>query len=241
MKMLIYKYENKINHKKYIGQTKNFTRRQYEHLRSSILGYDNFTFHKAIKKYGIENFDVEIVCYCNSKEELNEKEIYYIDYYKSFISDGGYNLTRGGDGLIGFIQSNLQRKKTSERLMGNKYSVGYIATIEQRRKISEAHKGKKKPQCGWVHTEEQKKQMSIKMKERGFTKEHREKINLKNYENRDKQIYKFINIITNEEIILSPYDFSKQYNIDRSSVTKLKLGKVKICKGWILKEAVNSI
>lgn len=38
-------------------------------------------------------------------------------------------------------------------------------------------------------------------------------------------------------MILSPYDFSKQYNIDRSSVTKLKLGKIKMYKGWILKEA----
>ena len=52
--------------------------------------------YRAIKKYGIENFDFEVIEEC-SKEQLNDKEIYWISYYDSCNLDKGYNLTKGGD------------------------------------------------------------------------------------------------------------------------------------------------
>ena len=49
--------------------------------------------HKAIQKYGKENFSVEVIEEIDSKY-LNDREQYWISYYNSY--NNGYNLTRGG-------------------------------------------------------------------------------------------------------------------------------------------------
>lgn len=92
MKGIIYKITNKVNNKSYIGQTRytlEFRWRQHQHKK------DNTYFHNAIKKYGIENFNLEILEEC-SIENLDSREIYYISKYDTFKN--GYNLTIGGDG-----------------------------------------------------------------------------------------------------------------------------------------------
>lgn len=58
-------------------------------------------------------------------------------------------------------------------MKGNQYTKGHKLSDEHKEKISKAHKGKKRPQCSWHHTEEQKKQMSIKMKERSHKRTQR--------------------------------------------------------------------
>ena len=55
--------------------------------------YDNCAIHKALQKYGIENFDFSILELC-SENELDDKEIYWINYYNSYKD--GYNETSGG-------------------------------------------------------------------------------------------------------------------------------------------------
>ena len=127
---IIYKAENKINGKVYVGQTtQQFKRRITGHCADVRLNRDNSIFHKAIKKYGFNNFEWEILECCDSKEEMDEMEFHYIKQYKSFGRDG-YNLTLGGEGSLGYI------KKLSE---------------EHKRKISISvsknhfHKGKKGP------------------------------------------------------------------------------------------------
>lgn len=94
----IYKYTNKINGKSYIGQTVNIYLRRMQH--ENPTGQDkthqyNSEFHKDIRKYGIENFVFEILEECQ-QQELNNKEIYYINKYHSNIN--GYNKTAGGGG-----------------------------------------------------------------------------------------------------------------------------------------------
>lgn len=92
MKGIIYKITNKVNNKVYIGQTRytlEFRWRQHQHKK------DNTYFHNAIHKYGIENFELEILEECDI-ELLNSKEMFYIAKYDSFKN--GYNLTIGGDG-----------------------------------------------------------------------------------------------------------------------------------------------
>lgn len=91
----IYKYTNLINGKTYIGQTKqSLEQRDYKHITQLN---DNTYFHRAIKKYGRENFSLELVEDNIPLDLLNEKEIYYIDYFQSFYTTGkGYNLTQGG-------------------------------------------------------------------------------------------------------------------------------------------------
>ena len=97
--MLIYKITNKINNKSYIGQTtKTAEERWKEHKRSINTNHSsciNKTLYKAMRKYGIENFIFEVI-QDNIKiyKQLDEAEIYWIDYYNTFVK--GYNETFGG-------------------------------------------------------------------------------------------------------------------------------------------------
>ena len=91
----IYKIENKINGKVYIGQTvKSIQKRFTQHKNNSNKPYfSQIILYKAFNKYGIENFE------CTEIEEvpnelLDEREKYWIEYYNSYFD--GYNSTLGG-------------------------------------------------------------------------------------------------------------------------------------------------
>lgn len=93
----IYKFENLLNGHCYIGQSINIERRYREHInRAENLAKteSHSVLHRALKKYGISNFSFTILEEC-SKEQLNEREQYWIAYYDSFAN--GYNSTSGGD------------------------------------------------------------------------------------------------------------------------------------------------
>ena len=94
--MIIYKATNKINGQSYIGlTTRTLRERQLEHQRH--LNTENTYFHRAIKKYGIENFEWSIIDdSSNSESELRQKETYYINKYNT-LAPNGYNITTGGE------------------------------------------------------------------------------------------------------------------------------------------------
>lgn len=87
----IYKITNLLNRKIYIGQSINIQNRWEDHKYYS--SNEHTALQAAFKKYGISNFSFEIIEEC-SKEELDEKEIYWIKFYDSY--NNGYNLTKGG-------------------------------------------------------------------------------------------------------------------------------------------------
>jgi group I intron endonuclease len=102
----IYKIENLINGKVYIGQSINTSARWLAH--KEVLSIPSHAYelkkplYKDMNKYGIDNFKFEIIEECD-KEKLNEREIYWIKKYNSYYFDdnsNGYNLTRGGETSI---------------------------------------------------------------------------------------------------------------------------------------------
>lgn len=93
MKKYIYKITNKINNKIYIGQTTNYKRRFAEHKRQRSGNEPEKVLYQAFSKYGIENFNFEIIEEC---ENYNEREIFWIKYYNSLVPNG-YNMTEGGE------------------------------------------------------------------------------------------------------------------------------------------------
>lgn len=93
----IYKITNIIDGKSYIGKSTNIKKRLQDHFKSSvgITGIADQAVHHAILKQGIWNWAIEPVIYCE-KEQLNELEKYYIDFFKS--QTYGYNKNTGGGG-----------------------------------------------------------------------------------------------------------------------------------------------
>lgn len=84
-------YTNKINNKKYVGQTKTNPRRR---AKKNGKGYVHcLKFYEAIQKYGFENFELTILERVEEKFG-DERERYYINLYNSNID--GYNIDLGG-------------------------------------------------------------------------------------------------------------------------------------------------
>lgn len=99
--MYIYIYTNKINGHQYVGQTNNLQKRYNGHKSDSQNPNShsyNYPLHSAMRKYGIENFTFEVIEEVNTPEEADEREKHWIKEKKTHISDGGYNITFGGDG-----------------------------------------------------------------------------------------------------------------------------------------------
>ena len=91
-KKAIYKIVNKINGHIYIGQTNNIERRFSDHITGT--GDNKYSLiHRAIKKYGANNFTFEVLGWF---EDYNEKEQYYIDLYRC-RAPYGYNIQDGGN------------------------------------------------------------------------------------------------------------------------------------------------
>ena len=108
----IYKIENKINGKIYIGKTlKTIEERWREHCKDfQRERCEKRPLYSAMNKYGIENFIIEEVEQCE-ESILSEREKYWIEYYGSFKY--GYNATIGGDGKP-YIDRNLVIKTYQE-------------------------------------------------------------------------------------------------------------------------------
>lgn len=93
----IYKIENSINNKVYIGQSTNIEKRFAQH--KSPYEQERFSdkpLYKAFSKYGIQNFNFEVLEECDI-EKLNEKECYWIKKYNSLCHEFGYNIRSGGE------------------------------------------------------------------------------------------------------------------------------------------------
>ena len=84
--MIIYAAKNKKNNKMYIGQT---TVSLEQRIKGHIVKEPKSLFHKAIKKNGIDGFDWFIICECLSKEEMDEKEKYYIKKFNHVVGKTG--------------------------------------------------------------------------------------------------------------------------------------------------------
>lgn len=146
--MIIYRATNKLNNKCYVGQTRHsLEHRKQVHLQKARQGVKTH-FYSAIRKYGEDNFEWEIICSTNSKAVLNELETFYITKFNSIKN--GYNMVDGGDNNIMDIESvktkhdatmrsNEVRSKISVSM--KMYRANHPFTSEHRRKLSERAKG----------------------------------------------------------------------------------------------------
>lgn len=109
----IYKITNLINNKCYIGQAKDIYERYFNHHQYDYKRLD-YQIYQAMRKYGIENFSIEVLELC-APSELNNKEIYWIEKFDSFHH--GYNMTLGGTFLSPKVltkEAEMKRNLTRE-------------------------------------------------------------------------------------------------------------------------------
>jgi len=188
MEYKIYKLVSPSN-KIYIGKTKNLEIRLKKHASLAASGI-NRHLYDAIRKYRIENFTVSIIEENLNQIQSNEREIFWIDYYKSTDRSVGYNMTPGGDVLINYSieekkeiwkKQGLARKgktrspefrekmKIASKIRENNYSEEKRKEISKKISDTNKRKGIKRPihhngNGGHKHTEDSKIKISLARK-----------------------------------------------------------------------------
>lgn len=124
----IYKITNIINGKVYIGCTiSSLKKRYHEHLYRCFKTDYKSKLYNSIKKYGEENFIIELITECDV-DKIYETEKFYITQYNSF--ENGMNNTFGGEGCLGYIHSPDIRKKISQKIKeGNSHKGKSYETL----------------------------------------------------------------------------------------------------------------
>ena len=132
----IYIIWNNINSHFYIG--KHIT----DNLDDGYMG-SGLSLKSSIKKYGIENFNKEIIEYCDSLEELNEKEKFYIAFHIG--NKYCYNISLGGDGGDLYNCLSDERKKISNKRKSEakKKYWGKLSEEQKNNKLYKSHEGLK--------------------------------------------------------------------------------------------------
>lgn len=180
---VIYKVTNKKNNKCYIGKTfQNISKRTSQHYYNSKETSRKSYFHNALKKYGKNNFEWEIIDIGNDEEELSVLERFWIWKYNSYGKDG-YNLTKGGEGNYGVKHSEETKQRMSISKMGNKNPLyGKHHSVETKKILSEKKngvydgeknpmygtKGELSPNYGKKHKLNSRKKMSLKQHKKGL-------------------------------------------------------------------------
>lgn len=188
MKGIIYLATCLETNKVYIGQTKKkLSARQSEHLRHAKNGSNTY-FHRALLRYNFIFKVIETIDTDNIYDILNEREIYWINYYDSTNKKNGYNLSKGGRKSPNskrkpFSHLEITKNKIRKAVSGEKNPMfgktfyerwvevyGLIEAdklmIEYREKHKITHGGNNNGMFGKIHSSKSKAKMSKKAKKR---------------------------------------------------------------------------
>lgn len=142
----IYCIINKVNQKRYIGQSVDIKRRWAQEQKMKSL---NEHLLRSMQKYGLENFEFIILEECSS-DLLNEREKYYINLYNTTNPNFGYNKIDGGDSAYKRVyrpMSQDQKDKISRANKGRKKSKEELKHLLEAQKYKDKSKSEKKVFC----------------------------------------------------------------------------------------------
>ena len=144
----VYHIHNLVNGKSYVGVSKELRRRINDHITGDRKGSE--IVHRAVKKYGIDNFRIETLEEDLYRHKALEMEVWFVDFFDAYRN--GYNLTPGGDMPPSLTPE--ARAKISAAHKGKKLSD------ETKKKISDSSTGKISWWWGKKHSEETKRKLS---------------------------------------------------------------------------------
>ena len=138
----VYVIVNTVNGKLYIGKTNNPKRRwiihrNYANKISNAARY-NYPIYKGMRKYGLDNFQFEVIEACQNEYEALQSEIDWISYLR-YMSIPLYNITDGGQGTSGRRHSPMTKNKISQSNKGKKNRLGKTNSSEHKSAISTAN------------------------------------------------------------------------------------------------------
>lgn len=149
----VYKLTNTTNGKFYIGASVNPANRLYQHRSDARRGSETY-LHKAMRKYGVDGFTMEIIHESQSEQDMFDAEIRLIQEHRSNERGIGYNLSAGGEGksmpqsedtkkLLSEVVTKAWASKSSEEMDAFREKmrdVGADISAETRQKRSDAAK-----------------------------------------------------------------------------------------------------
>lgn len=240
-----------------MGKAKDPAKRWQKHIRIAAgkRQKEKFYIHRAIAKYGVDNFTFSVLQQFDTEPECDLAEVYWIEYFQS-NTKYGYNLTDGGEGVSGRIVSEATRQIMREKATGRKHTdetkellrqinVGKIPTNleqlktmhkgialppEHRQKISEARQG-------IIFTEEHKQNMSkIRLGKRTgsensfYGKTHTEEIKEKSRGENNKQAKLTANKVMEIRTKYDSGDYTQQelaneYMVSRKAIDHIVNGR----------------
>ncbi len=221
--MFVYKIENLVNSKKYIGQSTQKTEHRLQEHRSKLRSncHENRHLQKAWNKYGEDSFLIEIIDNGESIEQLNKLEQKYIDLYDCLNRECGYNIRGGGDNAF---LSEETKKLISETKKGVS-----VHTIESKAKIVKFLTGR-------IHSEESKRKRSEKLKGMKWSETQKDiwaqshrKVGYPSLVSPSGKIFNIVNATR----------FAKEVGLTQQSLSRLINGQLKSHKGWTILEKVN--
>lgn len=147
---VVYKATNIVNGKVYVGKTMiGHKQRWTQHRICARRGYQAY-FYRAIRKYGEENFVVEVLTSATDERELATLEIYWIAKLQCAQRSKGYNCTIGGEGRIHTESSRallrgIRCNSPETRAKISKSKKGKPVAPEHRALCGNAMRGTKRP------------------------------------------------------------------------------------------------
>lgn len=172
----IYIIKNTINNKFYIGKrTCHCPVWKDKYMGSGVY------LIKAQNKYGIENFEKEVIEICETEQKAYERERYWINKYNAVENDKFYNLVDGGHGFTSKDNKRIRENMTLEQIQEWNRKVGEShkgkkLSGEHKKKLSESHKGKKISEETKKKLSEAKKGENNPMYGKKFSEEYKKKL-----------------------------------------------------------------
>jgi group I intron endonuclease len=165
--MIVYLVENKRNGKRYVGLTKHDLETRWgQHVKDALYERSNMLLHKAIRKNGADGFVRTVIDTGESEEQLRQLEKDWIEVLGTHVSRGGYNLTLGGDGLLGYKHTAETKRRMSESRKGEQnpnfgkdWGFKWVDHSEKLKEFSESRVGEGNPFKGKHHSEEARKKI----------------------------------------------------------------------------------